>query len=82
MTDYIQLLGAEDVARAGSSMQSAAGDVARAGSSMQSAAEDMQRAASVIEESLRLHQMFLDDWLNHFETIMKGEGDDEPTEAG
>ncbi len=68
MSEYVYLVGAEDVARAGSSMQSAA--------------EDMQRAASVMEESLRLHQQFLDDWLSRFEFIMKGKDNDEPTEAG
>lgn len=49
MSEYIHLMGAEDVQCAGSAMRSAA--------------EEMNRAVSNLEEVIRLHQRFLDDWL-------------------
>ena len=45
--------------------------VQNAGSSMRSAAEQMQRAANQIDESLRMHQRFLDDWLAQFRDAME-----------
>ena len=45
-------------------------DIARAGSSMRSAAEDMRSAASSIQNSLELHQRFLDDWLQRLEVTI------------
>lgn len=53
MADYVTLLGAEDVRRAGSAMSSAAGE--------------MQRAASAFESVMERHQRFMDDWLARFE---------------
>ena len=55
--EHINLLGSEDVYRAGTMMQQAA--------------TEMTRAASSIEESLQMHQRFLDDWLSRFEDILK-----------
>lgn len=52
MADYVTLMGAEDVARAGSAMRQAA--------------DDMNRAALSFDESLRRHQEFMDDWLFRF----------------
>lgn len=57
MSEYIHLIGAEEVRRAGSSMRSAA--------------SDMIRAASTIDESLHRHQRFLDDWLMRLEAILQ-----------
>ena len=57
MAEFITLLGAEDVRSAGLSIQRAA--------------SEMQRAAGSIEESLRIHRLFLDDWLMQLEQILK-----------
>jgi hypothetical protein len=56
VSQYVTLLGADQV-------QSAASRIA-------SAAEEMRRAASAIDDSLSRHQRFLDDWLNRFETVL------------
>jgi hypothetical protein len=67
MTEYIHLIGAEDVRCAGSSISSAAAD--------------MQRAANQISEALDLHQRFMDIWLCQFrqaiEKLTKEKNDDE-----
>ena len=52
MADYITLLGSEQVARAGNEMSAAASDI--------------RRAAAEIDDSLRRHREFLDDWLLRF----------------
>ena len=57
MPDYIHLIGAEDVRRAGATISGAA--------------TTMQRAASQIEDSLDRHRMFLEEWLSRFEAIIK-----------
>ena len=57
MADYIHLIGADDVSRAGSSMRSAA--------------SDMTRAAVTIDETMRLQRMFLDDWLARLELVLR-----------
>ena len=57
MSEYIHLVGAEQV-------QSAANRMA-------SAAEDMKRAASQMDESLMRQQRFLDDWLLRLEEVLK-----------
>ena len=44
--------------------------VGRAGHNMSSAAEQMNRAAGQIDEALRQHQRFLDDWLLRFEALI------------
>lgn len=53
MSQYITLMGAEEVSSAGSRMVSAA--------------HEMQSAASSFNYALEMHQRFLDDWLNRFE---------------
>jgi len=53
MSEYIHLIGAEQV-------QSAA-------NAMRSAADDMQRAANQISESMLAQQRFLDDWLSRLD---------------
>ena len=60
MSDYITLLGAEDVQRAGNNISTAA--------------ETMSRAAASIEDSLFRHRQFLDDFLLRVENIIKNEG--------
>jgi len=57
MTEYIHLIGAENVRSAGNSMVSAV--------------RDMQRAASSIEYSLSRHQRFFDDWLMRFQEMLE-----------
>lgn len=47
--EFIHLVGADDVQRAGNTMQKAA--------------KDMQMAANSIQESLVNHSQFMDDWL-------------------
>ena len=56
MPEYIHLIGAEDVRRAGSQMQSAA--------------SDMRRTASSFEDSLHRHRLFMDEWLGRLETVL------------
>ena len=53
MSEYMTLLGAEDVQKAGSAMRSAA--------------ESMQSAAGSFEDSLFHHRQFMDDWLIRLE---------------
>ena len=57
MAEYMHLVGAEDVSRAGSQMNAAAAE--------------MQRAASAIDSVLERHQRFMDDWLYRFELAMR-----------
>jgi len=64
MSEYITLLGAEQVQSAGCSMRDAG--------------VRMQSAASSIEDSIQRHERFLDDWLTRFEIVvdkLKGEAD-------
>ena len=56
MTEFIHLIGTEDVRAAGSSMRAAA--------------ETMQRAAASIEDSLARHRAFLDEKLSILEQIL------------
>jgi hypothetical protein len=56
MADYVTLLGSEQVLNAGYAMKSAA--------------SDMDRAAGNLEDSLRRHRMFMDDWLERFEAAL------------
>lgn len=56
MADYITLLGAEDVRSAASTMSSAA--------------REMLQAGSNIDDALRQHQRFMDDWLSRFEQVL------------
>lgn len=50
---YITLLGAEQVKSAANTIRSAA--------------DDMRSAAGSIDDALRTHRAFLDDWLSRFE---------------
>lgn len=56
---YITLLGAEQV-------QSAA-------NSMNHAADTMLRAAGNMDEALRSHQRFMDDWLERLAALLSGD---------
>lgn len=56
MTEYIHLIGTEDVRAAGNSMKAAA--------------EITQRAAASIEDSLSRHRIFLDEKLSILEQIL------------
>lgn len=53
MSNYVTLLGAEDVSRAGSAMREAA--------------QEMQSAAHSIDYSNSQQRQYLDDWLVRFE---------------
>lgn len=65
MSDYITLLGAEQVQHAARSIQAAA--------------EEMARAASYSDETARQQRQFMDDWLQRFEqAIEKLTGGDRP----
>ena len=57
MSDYITLLGAEDVRAAGRLMSSAA--------------ESMRSAADTISYALSQHQRFMDDWLSRLEAVLE-----------
>jgi Sec-independent protein translocase protein TatA len=67
MTEYIYLVGAEDVKNAGHNMQSAAGT--------------MRQAASSIDCSLELQQRFLDEWLARFEAALREQHKEAPDET-
>lgn len=54
--DYITLMGAEDVARAGHNIAAAA--------------ETMSRAASSMDDALQRHRMGMEELLNRFEQIL------------
>ena len=56
MTEYMHLVGAEDVQRASHAMKDAA--------------SEMQRAASNIEDSLFRHRQSMDEWLVRFDAAM------------
>ena len=56
MSDFITLVGAEDVRRAGAQMQEAA--------------NDMARAAGALGEVLAQHQRFMDGWLQRLEALL------------
>lgn len=61
MSDYVTLLGAEDIRQASRNITSAA--------------QNMNRAAENIDAALQNHEWFLDDWLLRFEAaIAKAEG--------
>jgi hypothetical protein len=62
MADYITLMGAEDVSRAASRMQSAA--------------DSMNNAASYFQSIFEQHQRFMDDWLTRFEAAQKEPAND------
>ena len=57
MSEYITLLGAEGVQKAGYNMQSAA--------------SEMLRAAAQITEALRLHERFMQEYLQEFQEALK-----------
>jgi hypothetical protein len=57
MSQYITLLGADDVRSAASTMSSAA--------------DEMQRVASNIAYAFENHQRFLDDWLSRLQETMQ-----------
>jgi len=61
MTEYITILGTEDITRAGCNMISAATDISR--------------AAALIDESLQRHRIFLDEWLARFENLLSEKKD-------
>ena len=55
--DYVSLMGAEDVRAAGNRMVEAA--------------DAMNRVAGSIDESLRTHRQWMDDWLARFEAAVE-----------
>jgi Sec-independent protein translocase protein TatA len=57
MTEYMHLIGAEDVRAAGRAMNEAA--------------SEMQRAMSYMDSALQQHQRFMDDWLMRFQQTME-----------
>jgi len=56
MSNYITLLGAEDVSKAGFNILSAA--------------DNINRAVGNFDEPLRAHQRFMEEWLQTFERIL------------
>lgn len=48
-------------------------NVKQAGYDMKDAANLMAQAASAIDESLRLHRQWMDEWISRFEIIMARE---------
>lgn len=56
MTEYVHLIGVEQIQTAANSMRSAA--------------DEMQRAASSLDYSLQQNQRFMDDWLQRFEAAI------------
>lgn len=68
MSEYITLLGSEQVQRAAHSMQNAAGE--------------MQQAVSNFEDCLHRHRLFMDDWLERLGEVMKAARPQEPAQNG
>jgi hypothetical protein len=56
MTEFVHLIGADEVSRAAYTMRDAA--------------HEMKSAAGTIDEALRHHRQFMDDWLARFEQIV------------
>jgi len=61
MSNYVTLVGAEEVSRAGSNMRDAA--------------STMSSAASNLDDVMSRHQRFMDDWLIRFEDAVARIGD-------
>lgn len=57
MAEYVTLIGAEDVSRAGSRMLDAAAE--------------MHRAAATIDTALERHRQFMDDWLSRLDGTLQ-----------
>lgn len=56
MTEFVHLIGAEEVSKAAYTMRDAA--------------HEMKSVANTIDGALRQHRQFLDDWLARFEQIV------------
>lgn len=61
MSDYITLLGAEDVKNASHRMMEAA--------------DGMKRSADHIESTLQNHARFMEEWLSQFEKVLEKHAD-------
>ena len=57
MTEFVHLIGSEDIKKAGSSMCNSA--------------LEMNKAAASLEDSLHRHRLFLDNWLFRLEEILR-----------
>lgn len=57
MSEFVYLVGAEEVTRAGHAMEQAA--------------REMNGAATCIADALARHERFLDEWLDHMESVLK-----------
>ena len=57
MSDYMHLIGADEVSRAGHTMTNAA--------------DSMRSAAAVIDTALERHRAVMDDWLQRLEEILE-----------
>lgn len=57
MSEYMHLIGADDV-------RSAAGTMAQA-------ARDMQRAAASISDALESQRRYMEEWIGRFESVVK-----------
>lgn len=62
MCDRVILLGSEDVRAAGYTMMQAA--------------QEMRSAASSIDLALQLQRVFMDEWLQRLEVVMRGDSDE------
>ena len=60
MSEYMYLVGAEDVRAAANTMAQAAGD--------------MQRAANSINETMESQRRYLDEWIGRFESAVQDIG--------
>ena len=56
MSNYVHLIGTEQVSSAGHRISDAA--------------SDMSRAAASLDDSLRRHEQFMENWLDRLERIM------------
>lgn len=56
MTEFVHLIGTEEVSKAAYTMRDAA--------------HEMRSAAGTISDALRQHRQFMDDWLARFEQIV------------
>ena len=57
MSEYVTLIGVEQVQSAGNRIAAAA--------------DEMRRSAGAIDDALARHQRFMDDWLSRLEAVME-----------
>lgn len=71
MTEYVHLMGAEQVATAGSSIRKAAEAMESAAASMNAAADKMRQVLQDFDFTIMSHQRFLTSWADKVRTSLE-----------